>query len=71
MSHRGSEHQLCNDTIVDVMIMPYIMLQKDMKMATAVDHNEHARSCSNNQPFSLIWISHITNYKGAKHQQCD
>ncbi len=69
MSHQGSEQQSRNDYIVDVIIMSYIESQEATMMAATVDCNKSAKLCNNNKPFSLMWMNHIDDRKGARHQQ--
>ncbi len=44
----------------------YVVLQG---ATMTVDCNKSARSHNDNQPFSLMWMNHIDNHKGAKRQQ--
>jgi hypothetical protein len=69
MSHRGSEQQSQNSNIVDAMIMPYIVLQEAMTTAMKINCKEHTRLCKQQPTFSLMWINHIGNRKGVRHQQ--
>jgi hypothetical protein len=63
------KQQLQNNNMVDLMMMPYIMLQEATTTAMTVRCNKHAISHKQQPPFSLIWINHINHCKGTKHQQ--
>ncbi len=69
--HCRSKQQSQNDDFINVMIMPYVVLQEATTTATTVDCNKSARLHNDNKLFSSMWMNHIYNYEGERRQQWD
>ena len=71
MTHQGSKQRSRNDYIVNAIIMSYVEWQEALMMAATVDCNERFqnRTTTTNRP--LMWMKHINDRKGARHQRWD